>query len=100
MRKTVIGLALASSALATPALARDNAWYVELDAGATIVENMAARVGGTTVATLDTDVGYDFGGIVGYDFGSFRLEAEGSYRRASVVLVGCRRHGQPGVVGE
>ena len=39
MRKLVIGMALATSALATPALARDNAWYIEADAGAMIVED-------------------------------------------------------------
>ncbi|MGN6356824.1 MAG: outer membrane protein, partial [Novosphingobium sp.] len=86
MRKTVLGLALASSALATPALARDDAWYLELDAGATIAENINVRTnpGGVLAAVVDTDVGYDFGGIVGYDFGAFRLEAEGAYKRVSV----------------
>ncbi|MEN9932016.1 MAG: hypothetical protein RIS17_589, partial [Pseudomonadota bacterium] len=31
MRKLVLGMALASSALATPALARDDSWYIEAD---------------------------------------------------------------------
>ena len=39
MRKLVLGMALASSALATPALARAGSWYVEVDGGAMIVED-------------------------------------------------------------
>ena len=82
MRKLVIGMALASTAIATPALARDNSWYVEADAGGVIVENIFNITGSNNAGVLDTKVGYDFGGIVGYDFGAFRLEAEASYRRA------------------
>src|ERR1700712_4062732 len=84
MRKLVLGMALASSALvATPALARQDAWYVELDAGATLVDNIGLRTrpGNVLVNGLDTDLGYDVGGIVGYDFGAFRLETEASYKR-------------------
>ena len=83
MRKLVIGMALASSALATPALARDDRWYIEGDAGGTIVEDMQNLVS-PGFGKLDTKVGYDVGGIIGYDFGGFRLEAETSYRRASI----------------
>lgn len=83
MRKLVIGLALASTALATPALARDDSWYVEVDGGAMIVEDSVFDIGTTPAAmTVDHDYGYDFGGIVGYDFGGFRLEAEASWREA------------------
>ncbi|WP_039338625.1 outer membrane protein, partial [Novosphingobium subterraneum] len=79
MRKLVLGLALASSALASPAFARDDSWYVEADAGAMKVEDSEALNGGIVLSNHD---GYDFGGIVGYDFGGFRLESEVSYRRA------------------
>ena len=82
MRKLVIGMALASSALATPAMARDDSWYVEMDAGGTIVQDIQNMTGQNNVGTLELKPGYDFGGIVGYDFGSFRLESEVSYRRA------------------
>jgi opacity protein-like surface antigen len=91
MRKLAIGLALASTALASPAFARDNQWYVELDGGAMIVEDLDFDIGALTApataginngVTLDTDYGFDFGGIVGYDFGAFRVEAEVSYREA------------------
>ena len=40
MRKLVIGLAMASSALASPTLARDGAWYVGVQGGPMIVEDI------------------------------------------------------------
>jgi OmpA-OmpF porin, OOP family len=83
MRKLVLGMALATTALASPALARDNSWYIEADAGAMIVEDSSFDIGTTVdAATVDHDYGYDMGGIIGYDFGGFRLEAEASYREA------------------
>uniref|UniRef100_UPI0038BDE955 outer membrane protein n=2 Tax=Novosphingobium TaxID=165696 RepID=UPI0038BDE955 len=83
MRKLVLGFALASTAMATPALARNDSWYVEADGGAMILENSEATIGGVeNAATLDNKTGYDFGGIVGYDFGGFRLESEVGYRSA------------------
>lgn len=86
MRKLAISLALASTALASPALARDNQWYVGVDGGAMIVEDLALDIGALNdAATVDTDKGYDFGGVVGYDFGGFRLESEVSYRKADVT---------------
>ena len=39
MRKLAITLALASSAIASPALALDHAWYVGVEGGAMIVED-------------------------------------------------------------
>lgn len=85
MRKLAIGMALASTALASPALARDDQWYVGVDGGAMIVEDLDLDIGGTAdAASIDAKEGYDFGGVVGYDFGGFRLEAEVSYREADV----------------
>ena len=85
MRKLALSLALASTALASPALARDNQWYVGVDGGAMLVEDLALDIGVVKdAATLDADKGYDFGGLVGYDFGGFRLESEVSYRKADV----------------
>ena len=76
---------MASTALATPALARDNAWYVGLEGGPMLVEDIQFDVAGVSDGTqLDFNAGYDFGGVVGYDFGGFRLEAEASYRRADL----------------
>ena len=73
---------MASTAFASPALAKDDTWYVELNAGGMIVEDIDNLSGSNEVGTLDTKIGYDVGGIVGYDFGPFRLEAEASFRRA------------------
>jgi outer membrane protein OmpA-like peptidoglycan-associated protein/opacity protein-like surface antigen len=76
-------MALATSALASPALARDDSWYIEADAGAMIVEDSSFDIGTTANAmTVDHQYGYDMGGIIGYDFGGFRLEAEASFREA------------------
>src|SRR5215207_4051551 len=83
MRKLVLGMALATTALAAPALARADTWYVELDGGVMLLEDLDFDVGGVNDAvTVDSEYGYDFGGIVGYDFGAFRLEAEVSFREA------------------
>ena len=84
MRKLVIGLALATTALSAPAAnARDGQWYIGVDGGATLVEDMDLDIGTVNnAASIDYDYGYDAGGYVGYDFGAFRLETEVSYREA------------------
>jgi OmpA-OmpF porin, OOP family len=85
MRKLVIGMAMASTALTAPAMAREGQWYIQGDAGVMIVEDAGFDINGfADNAKVDFDTGYDFGGLVGYDFGSFRLEAETSYRRAGI----------------
>jgi len=85
MRKLAVTLALASTALATPALARDNAWYVGVEGGAMIVEDISFDIGASTAAgTVDHNYGWDVGGVIGYDLGAFRIEADVSYRRATV----------------
>jgi len=94
MRKVLSLAMLATTAIATPALARDNSWYIEADAGEVLVDdfplvvdhnsNVFQASAGTSIGRIGTKPGYDFGGIVGYDFGMFRLEAEASYRRAKV----------------
>ena len=91
MRKLAIVLALASTALATPALARDNSWYVGVEGGPMIVEDInfdiRSATGGTKTGragSVDHDYGWDADGVIGYDFGGFRVEAEGGYRQATV----------------
>ncbi|MEO0441723.1 MAG: outer membrane beta-barrel protein, partial [Pseudomonadota bacterium] len=84
MRKLAIGLALASTALASPALARDGQWYVGVEGGALLVEDTDLDIAGiNNVASIDYDEGYDFDAIVGYDFGPFRLESEVAYKSAA-----------------
>jgi outer membrane protein OmpA-like peptidoglycan-associated protein/opacity protein-like surface antigen len=85
MRKLAIAVALASTALATPALARDKAWYVGVEGGAMIVEDINFDIGAVpTTAKVNHNYGYDVDGVVGYDFGMFRVETEVGYRSASV----------------
>lgn len=85
MRKLAIAVALSSTLLATPAFARDGAWYVGGEFGASIVEDMdfdSATV--DNIVTLDHEYGYDGGLFVGYDLGSFRVEAEVAYKKADL----------------
>jgi OmpA-OmpF porin, OOP family len=76
------------SAVASPALARDNQPYVELDAGLLKMEKTVLDIGtSVAAASVEHDTGYDFGGVVGYDFGMFRLEAEASVRKADPKIL-------------
>jgi OOP family OmpA-OmpF porin len=93
MRKLAIVVALSSTVLATPALARNGAWYVGGDFGGMIVEDIGFDYGvGPTVPSgggnnqlvLNHNYGYDAGLFVGYDLGMFRIEAEVAYKRARV----------------
>jgi OmpA-OmpF porin, OOP family len=93
MRKIAIGLALATTAMTTQANARNDQWYVGVDGGAMLVEDLdlditplpvGAVQGAARSASLDLDKGFDVGGVVGYDFGGFRLESEVSYRKADM----------------
>ena len=92
MRKLAIAMALASTAIATPAVARDKSFYVGLEGGAMIVEDLQGNFddGVTTFGdafVVNYDTGYDIDAIVGYDFGFFRLEGELAYKRAEVAGV-------------
>jgi len=88
MRKLAIAVALSSTLLATPALARDGAWYVGGDFGAMIVEKQDIRVGTREQALqLRYRYGYDGDINVGYDLGSFRIEGEVSYKKARIKRV-------------
>ncbi len=87
MRKFVVAMALATTALATPALAKDHAWYIGAEAGANLMENLHFDIknaaGTTTVPNALSsrfEIGYDVGGNIGYDFGIFRAEFEVAYK--------------------
>src|SRR4051794_14005974 len=85
MRKLAIAVALSSTLLATPAFARDGAWYVGGDFGGMIVEDSHVdRNGVNDVIVLNHDYGFDGALFVGYDLGAFRLEAETSYKKANL----------------
>ena len=85
MRKLGIAVALASTAMASPALARDHSFYVGLEGGAMLVENTKldrfdpadqAAHASNGLFEISHDVGYDIDAIAGYDFGMVRLEGE------------------------
>jgi len=85
MRKLAVILALATTALSTPAFARDDAWYVGVEGGAMLVEDIDFDIGTTPkAATVNYDAGWDVDATIGYDFGAFRAEAEVGYRRANI----------------
>tara|TARA_R110002012_G_scaffold134368_2_gene287619 strand:- start:591 stop:1646 length:1056 start_codon:yes stop_codon:yes gene_type:complete len=78
-------MAMASTALASPALAKDDSWYIGAEFGSMLVEDADFDINDTAEAhEVSHDFGFDGGGYVGYDFGGFRLEAEVSYRQANV----------------
>ena len=82
MRKLGIAIALASTAMASPSLAKDISWYIGADIGAMIVEDADTTYATGVTANTPHKVGYDAAGYVGYDFGGFRLEAEYSHKKA------------------
>jgi OmpA-OmpF porin, OOP family len=93
MRKLAIALALSTTVLAGPALARDGAWYVGGDFGASITEDTdlgfdPGRVAGTTGnVTVSYNEGFDAAGFVGYDLGAFRIEAEVGYKKTDLEQI-------------
>jgi OmpA-OmpF porin, OOP family len=104
MRKLAVTIALASTALVTtPALARDKSWYVGVDGGAVLVEDIKFDINSVKSAgTVDHHYGYDVDGVIGYDLGMFRLEAEVGYKsnavqdyRSSVTTPGLTAAGVP-----
>src|SRR5919112_6539386 len=85
MRKLAIAVALSSTLLATPAFARNGAWYVGGEFGAMIAEDTHVRVGTRNdTFIISHDYGYDGGLFVGYDLGAFRIEAEAAYKKADL----------------
>lgn len=88
MRSVLMVSAAALALPATPAAARDGAWYVGGDFGAMIVEDIDFDIGTAPVTdnavVLNYDYGFDSALFVGYDLGAFRLEAEVAYKRASL----------------
>jgi len=85
MRKLAIVMALSSTVLAAPALARDGVPYAGAEFGAMIVEDLDFDIGTTQDAlSVDHDYGYDGAIFAGYDLGAFRVEVEASQKRADV----------------
>jgi len=89
MRKLAIAMALASTALAAPAVARDQSGYVGVELGGMIVEDTDFDFETPTRQVNDAfqinhKYGLDADIIAGYDFGAVRGEVELGYKRASI----------------
>ena len=89
MRKLAIAAALATTILATPAVARDNSFYIAAEGGVMKVDDIEFDYRDPLIAIddayqLDHKMGWDFDFLVGYDFGMIRAEAEFGYKRATV----------------
>src|SRR4026207_2001787 len=83
MRGLTRGMAVAASALATPAVARDGEGYFGADIGVVIDNEVDVRVNGVPNAvTIDHDMGWDLGAFLGYDFGFIRTEMEVAYKES------------------
>jgi len=83
MRKLAIALATTAALAATPAMARDGAWYIGADFGPMMANDLDLDVNGVDdVFSVDYDYGVDGDVYVGYDLGAFRIEAEGAYKKA------------------
>ncbi len=113
MRKFAVAVALASTALAGPALAKDKSFYIGLEGGGIISQNstfdLRDTAGTTYSAPLRANykVGYDVDGILGYDFGMFRTEFEVGYKNNNVDYLQVngalppltQSNGAPGIAG-
>src|SRR6478735_10958759 len=96
MRKIALGMAVAASAIASPALARDGEAYLEADIGAVIDNQFDVGIAGTEdAASIDHSDGWDLGGILGYDFGMLRTELEGSYKEGDPDTIVSTARGIP-----
>src|SRR5690349_15654531 len=88
MRSVLMVSAAVLALTASPAAARNGAWYVGGDFGAMIVEDVDFDIGPTPVVdnaiVVNHDYGFDGALFVGYDLGAFRLEAEVAYKRARI----------------
>jgi opacity protein-like surface antigen len=90
MRTFALAMALASTALAAPAVARDHTWYAGVEGGLIHIEDSKFDVSGDAISdrddflNLDYKTGLDLDIIGGYDFGLIRGEFEAGYKRASI----------------
>ena len=90
MRKLAFAVALASTALATPAVARDHSFYAGLEGGVMWIEDAdfdyadSNGLNITSGVSVRSNTGFDIDAVAGYDFGMLRLEGELGYKHAGV----------------
>ena len=87
MRTFAAAIVLATTALSSPTLAKDQSWYIGLEAGPNLVQNELFDIRNSAQTIVVEDglrarhkIGYDVGGNIGYDFGKFRAEFEVAYK--------------------
>ena len=84
MRKYLLA-AVAAAALSAPAAAQNTGPYVGAEFGAMYVQDINFDIGLTSNAIeIDHEYGYDGAIFAGFDFGRFRVEVEGSQKRATI----------------
>ena len=89
MRKLTLAIAALAAGTSQIAFAQDTGPYIGIDAGIIFPQHEKYNIPGLNGSELDTyevafKPGYDVDANIGYDFGMFRLEAEGSYKRAKI----------------
>jgi outer membrane protein OmpA-like peptidoglycan-associated protein/opacity protein-like surface antigen len=86
MKKLVFASVASVVALAaTPAMARDDAWYVGVEGGALVTDDLEVDADFRYFDVHgDTELGIDADVVVGHDFGMFRVEAEGGYKHFGI----------------
>src|SRR5258708_31642422 len=89
VRKLMIAAALVSTALATPAVARDGSAYVGIDAGVVKPSSLDLRFTNSAVSVdngerLRHKWGYDVDAVFGSDFVMFLLQGGVGYKHASL----------------
>jgi len=82
MRKIIVSLLLASSALGASAHANETGPYVTIEGGLVKQEHSDVSSDGGFEHTNRFKTGWEAGAALGYDLGHFRLEAEGFYARS------------------
>src|SRR5687768_5281657 len=81
MRKIALGMAVAASAIAAPATARDGQGYFGADIGIVVDNEVDVAVAGREDAVnIEHEMGWDLGAFLGYDFGFIRTEVEMAYK--------------------
>lgn len=100
MKKIITCAVLASAALATPALAQDNAdkgWYFGLRTGVASLNDPDFSITDTSITPniqldtkLETKSAWSIGGETGYDFGGVRVGIDLAYQRNTIKGINLR----------
>ena len=88
MRQYLLSAVALGAIVGAPAMAQDTGAYAGIEGGVVFPDDIEYEAAGIDNAVeVDHDMGFDVGGIVGYDFGGFRIEGEGSWKKANVDTI-------------